>query len=196
MAAKQGVFRIWLVGIAKPRDFDYDCYGEGVMYAIGTSLQNMFNRVCQHKKSLIASANYTWEKGAPSQTDVVVYVLAKKSSSIINKKGGQPIHVGASGGTYRHSTGMISEVYLKEIDGAASFSKVATNLIFHEVMHNKLDASVPQTIYDIHNGGGAGLASHVVSSGSQLTPANIKIMAGALSKKVRQYSGKMQKPNS
>ena len=86
---------------------------------------------------------------------------------------------------------MISEVYLRTIDGAANFATVATNVIFHEIMHNKLDAPTPKTVNDIHIGGG--LANSTVSAASALTEKNIELMAGALSKAVPQYTAEMQK---
>ncbi|MEZ5345800.1 MAG: hypothetical protein R2681_09630 [Pyrinomonadaceae bacterium] len=195
MAEKEGVFKLWLIGYAKSRQFQYDCYGSEKMKEIQTKLQTMFTQICDHADSKVASAQVSWEKGTPGANDVVVYVLFDRDDSIINKKGGQPIHSGASGGTYLQATDMISEVYLKDMDGAADFVKVVSNIIFHEVMHNKLDASKPQSVTDIHTKGGAGLANSTVSASSMLTSENIKIMAGALSKNVKQYTADMKDPS-
>ena len=194
MADKSGIFKVWLVGMANPTKFQYDCYGEGVMYSIGMKLKTMLNQVCQHKNSTFAAADYSWDPGSVADTDVVVYVcFSKEYGSIIKGKNGVPIHDSASGGTYAYTGGMISEVYLKEIDGAANFTNVAANIIFHEMMHNKLDAPAAKTVNDIHVSGGGGLASATVSAGSALTDKNIELMAGALSKKVQQYTAEMQK---
>lgn len=194
MAEKSGIFKVWLVGMANPSSFNYDCYGEGTMYAIGMKLKTMFNQICQHKSSSFAAADYSWDPGVPAPSDVVVYVCGtKEHGSIIKGKSGKPIHDSASGGTYAYTGGMISEVYLREIDGAANFSSVAANIIFHEIMHNKLDAPAAKTVNDIHVSGGAGLANSVVSAGSALTDKNIELMAGALSKVVPQYTAEMQK---
>ncbi len=194
MADKNGIFKIWLVGMANPSSFDYNCYGEGTMYAIGMKLKTMFNQICQHDSSTFASADYSWDPGTPADTDVVVYVCGtKEKGSIIKSKSGKPIHDSASGGTYPYTGGMISEVYLRQFDGAANFSTVAANIIFHEIMHNKLDAPTQKTVFDIHSLGGGGLASPVVSAGTALTDKNIALMAGALSKKVKQYTAEMQK---
>jgi len=194
MADKSGIFKIWLVGMANPSSFQYDCYGEGGMYALGMRLKTMFNQICQHKNSTFAASDYSWEPGSVADTDVVVYVcFSKKYGSVIKGKNGVAIHDSASGGTYPYTGGMISEVYLQEIDGAANFTSVAANIICHEIMHNKLDASKPSTVNDIHVSGGGGLASATVSAGSALTDKNIELMAGALSKKVPQYTAEMQK---
>ena len=197
MAEKSGIFKIWLVGIANPTGFKHNCYGEGAMYAIGMKLKTMFNQICQHKNSAFAGADYSWEMGSVADTDVVVYVAGTKEyGSVIKSKSGVPIHDSASGGTYAYTGGMISEVYLRTIDGAANFSSVAANIIFHEIMHNKLDAPTVKTVSDIHISGGGGLADATVSAGSALTDKNIAVMAGALSKKVPQYTAEMQKPMS
>lgn len=193
--AKSGLFKIWLVGMANPTSFDYPCYGEGTMYAIGMKLKTMFNQICSHAKSSFAASDYSWDPGVVSDTDVVVYVCGtKENGSIIKSKAGRPIHDSASGGTYAHTSGMISEVYLRAFDGALNFSDVAANIIFHEIMHNKLDAPKSKSVANIHTHGGGGLANSVVTAGSALTTENIKLMAGALSKKVKQYTEEMQKP--
>ena len=195
MTTKKGTFKIWLVGAANPTSFKYNCYGEGAMFVIGMQLKTMFNRICQHKNSAFESADYSWEKGNVADTDVVVYCAGTKEyGSIIKSKSGQPIHDSASGGTFAYSGGMISEVYLRTIDGAANFSSVAANIIFHEIMHNKLDAPTAKTVGDIHTQGGGGLASATVAAGTALTDANIALMAKALSKKVPQYTLEMQVP--
>jgi hypothetical protein len=195
MAGKSGIFKVWLVGMANASKFDYNCYGEGSMYAIGMQLKTMFNTICAHKSSTFAAADYSWEMGSVAPSDVVVYVCGTKEyGSIIKSKSGVPIHDSASGGTYAYTGGMISEVYLKTIDGAANFSSVAANIIFHEIMHNKLDAPTPATVANIHSTGGGGLANPTVTAGSALTDKNIELMAGALSKVVPQYTAEMQKP--
>lgn len=195
MSEKSGVFKIWLVGAANPTSFQYNCYGEGAMFAIGMKLKMMFNQICQHKKSPFASADYSWDMGSVAATDVVVYCVGtKERGSLIKDKNGTPIHESASGGTFAYTGGMISEVYLRTIDGAADFSSVAANIIFHEIMHNKLDAPALKTVGDIHTQGGGGLANAVVSAGSALTPQNVELMAGALGKKVSQYTADMQTP--
>ena len=50
---------------------------------------------------------------------------------------------------------------------------------------------VPERV--VHAKGGGGLANSVVTAGSALTDTNIALMAGALSKKVPQYTAEMQK---
>ena len=71
---------------------------------------------------------------------------------------------------------------------------VGANIIFHEIMHNKLDCTVPASPADIHTAGGGGLAEATVSAKSMLTDKNIELMSGALTKKVPQYKKSMKKP--
>jgi hypothetical protein len=161
------------------------------MYAVGLKLKEMFDKVCAETADFSGS-DFTWMKGNPSDTDVVLYIYYKKRDGIIQNKGAQAVHESASGGTYPHASGMISEIYMEPMDGAANLPAVVANLIFHELMHNKLDSSAPQTVADIHTGGGGGLAAAVVSRSSVLTPTNITLMAKGLSKKVIQYTTKMK----
>lgn len=194
--AKSGIFKVWLVGAVSPssRHFQYNCYGEGAMYSIGMRLKSLFDQVCQHKDSTFAAADYSWEMGKPADTDVVVYCLSTRDMSILARKNSSPIHNSASGGTGLFNNQMISEVYMTAFDGAANYSTLAANIIFHEIMHNKLDAPAAKTINDLHISGGAGLAMPSVSAASGLTPKNIELMAGALGKVVPQYTAEMQKP--
>lgn len=190
--AKSGVFTVWLVGRANPSKFNYACYGDGPMYAIGMTLKNYFDRVCGHSSCQVASSDYSWEMGKVGPADVVVYCSYSKAYGIISKKSGIPIHDSASGGTFKHIDGMITEIYMEAIDGAANFATVAANLIFHEIMHNKVDAAGNGGVSDIHKGNG--LAAPIVSAGSGLTDENIALMAKVLHIPVKQYENEMQKP--
>lgn len=190
--AKSGVFTVWLVGRASPSKFNYACYGDGPMYSIGMTLKSYFDRVCEHSSCQLATSDYSWEMGKPAPQDVVVYCSYSKAYGVIAKKGGMPVHDSASGGTFKHSNGMISEIYMEAFDGAANFPTLAANLIFHEIMHNKLDASGNGGVKDIHTGNG--LANAVVSAGTGLTKENIALMAGVLHIPVPQFESEMQKP--
>ncbi|MEZ5307050.1 MAG: hypothetical protein R2684_07890 [Pyrinomonadaceae bacterium] len=188
-------FKVWLVGYAKSRNFQYDCYGSEPMAAIASNLKSLFDSVCE-KTSAFSGSEVTWNNGVPGETDVVVYVFYSKNDSIISSKEGNPVHDSASGGTFQSSDGMISEVFLEPMDGAANFAKVVSNLIFHEIMHNKLDAPTVKTIADIHVSGGGGLANATISASSALTDDNKKHMAAGMAKKIRQFTAKMKDPSS
>ncbi len=157
------------------------------------NLKSLFDEVSKIVR-ILGKRGYT--NGAPAETDVVVYVFYSKNDSIITEKSGDPIHDSASGGTFPHTDGMISEIYLEPLDGAAEFARLTANLIFHEIMHNKLDASMPRLVPDIHTGGGGGLAAAKVSYNSTLTPENITKMAQGLPRKIKQFTAKMKDPSS
>lgn len=161
---------------------------------IGCKLRDMFNIVCKHKNSEFSNADFFWEPGYVSDEDVVVYLLGKESSSIVKSKGGTSKHANPSGATFQSSDGMISEVYLKKMDGAMDFSTLVANIIFHEIMHNKLDAAKNSGIADIHVSGVDGLAKPIIDRSTMLTDKNISLMAPALSRKIPQYTAEMQKP--
>jgi len=193
---KSGIFKVWLVGAVSPtnRKFQYNDYGEGTMFSIGMRLKSLFDQVCQHKNSTFAAADYSWELGNVADTDVVVYCFSTKDRGILWRGNSNVIHQSANGGTGLYNGLMVSEIYLAEFSGATAYATRAANLIFHEIMHNKLDAPAVKTIDNLHKKGGGGLAEESVSPGSQLTPRNIELMAGALAKKVPQYTAEMQKP--
>lgn len=88
--AKSGVFKIWLVAIANPQSFQYNCWGEGTGYAVGMKLKSMFDQVSQHPSSTFASSDYFYNVGNVQDTDVVVYLFGdfKPGTSFIHKKAG------------------------------------------------------------------------------------------------------------
>ena len=184
---------VYLVDRARNNEFQTTEYTRTVMESIRDRVDTYLERICKDSAGF-SSANVTWNKATPSDTDIVVHVFYSPSKSIIYKVGAEARHMSASGGTWKHGDGMISEVFLEPIDGAARFVDVAANIIFHEMMHNKLDVSDPADPVDIHTGGGGGLAADVVSAKSVLTDRNIALMAAALSKSVPQYKKEMKKP--
>lgn len=188
---KKGSIKLWLVNRA-PGNEHY--WGEGTMFAVGNYLKNFFTQVCQHKNSQIATVDYSWERGSVQPHDIVIYFLPSiKSSFISNTFKAQPLHNSGSGGTFPSPSGMITEVYLNAMEGDNSYSRLVAKLAFHECMHNKLDAPTPATVVDIHGAaGGNGLASVNINNGTELTPANIALMASALHKSVPQYTNEMK----
>lgn len=188
--AKSGTITIWLVD-KTPRSDYY--WGEGSMFAVANYLTDYFNIVCQHANSPFENARCTWQKGAVGESDLVIYFVESTKQSIITGQFKAFSNCTApSGGTFESPQGMVSEVYMDSMQGDRNYCKVVANLAFHELMHNKLDApAANQTIADIHASGGSGLAEATVGRGSQITPQNIALMAGALGKKIRQFTAMM-----
>lgn len=187
---KSGYIKLWLVNCTPGNQY---YWGEGTMFAVGNYLKNYFTQACQHKNSKIATADFSWERGSVQAHDLVIYFLPSiKSSFISNTFKAQPKHTSGSGGTFPSPSGMITEVYLDAMEGDNAYSRLVAKLAFHECMHNKIDASTPATVADIHGkAGGGGLASANISNGTDLTPENIALMAQVLDKAVPQYTDEM-----
>ena len=107
-----------------------------------------------------------------------------------------------AGATSKLDCGFLSEVYLEE--GVLSLlsqadlsntkvdvvARVMSQLIFHEFMHNKLDADPDSPLVkDIHKGGGGGLAEEnlhnprLIAPADALTSRNVRLMAMGLGRK-------------
>ena len=84
-------------------------------------------------------------------------------------------------------SGMISEVYLSEMEGDLNYPRLVTNLAFHELLHNKLDAEQTSVIKDIHSLA-SGISLVPVARGARPSPKEIELMAKALSREIPQYT--------
>lgn len=184
---KSGVFTLWLVNMAPGNEF---YWGEGTMWSVGNHLRDMFQKVIDHASCPFERFHYSWERGVVQQTDIVLYFLASQADSIIKDKyKAVPKHNSGSGGTFPSAGGMLSEVYLRAMEGDFAYSRLVAKLAFHECMHNKIDAAPGSTVLDIHNGDG--LAAATISNGTDLTDANISQMASNLGRKVIQHTETM-----
>jgi hypothetical protein len=192
MAAKdQGVFRIWLKNLAPGTQY---YWGEGTMYMVGQRLLELFTQVCARPESRFSGADYSWEPDAASIRDheILVYFLPSSASSIVSSRLHQT-NLGPSGSTFPDSNGVLSEVYLDVTQGDANIDRLIGNLVFHEMMHNKLDAYLNMgqaVVQDIHLQGGGGLATGgKIDSFLNPTPQNLTLMANALLKSHPQWTG-------
>jgi hypothetical protein len=184
---KSGVFTLWLVNLAPGNEF---YWGEGTMYAVGNYLKDMFQKVIDHDSCPFERVHWSWERGVVQQTDIVLYFLASQYDSIIKEKyKAVPKHNSGSGGTFPSAGGMLSEVYLKAMQGDFNYSRLVAKLAFHECMHNKIDTPAGSTVADIHSGDG--LAAAMISNGTDLTDKNISMMAANLGRKVVQHTETM-----
>lgn len=185
---KSGVFTLWLVNLAPGNQY---YWGEGTMWSVGNYLQDMFQKVIAHDSCPFEKFYYSWERGTVQPTDIVVYFLASQADSIIKDKyKAVPKHNSGSGGTFPSPDGMISEVYLRQMEGDFAYSRLVAKLAFHECMHNKIDAAPGSTTADIHKGDD-GLAAANISNGTDFTDTNISLMAANLNRKVVQFTETM-----
>lgn len=184
---KSGVFTLWLVNMAPGNQY---YWGEGTMWSVGNHLRDMFQKVISHASCPFERFHYSWERGVVQQTDIVLYFLASQADSIIKDKyKAVPKHNSGSGGTFASAGGMLSEVYLRAMEGDFAYSRLVAKLAFHECMHNKIDAAAGSTVADIHTGDG--LAAATISNGTDLTDKNISLMATNLNRKVIQHTETM-----
>jgi hypothetical protein len=188
MAQPKKPFRIWLKNLAPGTQY---YWGEGTMYHVGTILEGYFTQICA-KTAQFSIASYSWEPAAGLIEDheLLVYFLASASGhhSIVATKTNQPL--GQSGSTFPTATGVISEVYLDAPQGDPDYGRLVANLVFHELMHNKLDAYTSGgVLQDIHVQGGGGLAVGTpITSGDRPNAKNISLMAQVLGKNHPQYT--------
>jgi hypothetical protein len=175
------------------RDYaDGEGYNEG---GVRLRLEEMFNRVCRDKKSTATGAQVFWMADCPfvRTHDLSVYILRSAKDSVIKRVYKEKIDAGDAGNTHSGGTkGAISEVY---VDHPINTSEEGlANMIFHELMHNKLEIGD-----DLHfkcgSVGGEDIAqgSHLYDASpmgrwTKLTDCDIKLMAPALGNVVPQYS--------
>ena len=172
-------------------DRGFEDFGEGDLYVTGTTLVEYFKGSL--KNTPFDSVDFTYEPKAAAITDqdLVCYMLANANRSIVARKvpGSQ---LGPSGSTIQLNDGtVISEIYIDVTAGDARRSTLVANLIYHEWMHNHLDASTP-VLQLVHN-----IAGGVLSTGntikSSMSPSNADKAAvtRGLNRKVKQYTGNL-----
>jgi hypothetical protein len=170
-----------------------DGWSDKIRTAVADRIRELFDKACE-SHATFGSSETAWSTSAPAvgsvaDHELVVYCLASRKRSKAAKEGGEVGH--AAGGTlWVASKGMISEIYVDESWGDRRAGLLFGNLIFHEFMHNKLDAHPNlKTFSDIHKQGGKGLAAEKVEAGTTHTDDNIKYMRAALDRKIKQYLG-------
>ncbi|MFL5342325.1 MAG: hypothetical protein ACJ8F7_19430 [Gemmataceae bacterium] len=188
-------FNIWLKNLAPGTQY---YWGEGTMYMVGNHLVEYFNAACDLSPEF-DKADFSWEPDANKIEDyeLLVYVLQSSNASIVKSLTKDPL--GPGGSTFPTTDkGVASEIYLGPSEGDADFARLIANLIFHEFLHNKLDAFAPPAhpvLQDVHTQGGAGLAVESLKNSDRPTPRNLQLMASNLGKKHSQYTGDLYRPD-
>jgi hypothetical protein len=190
MAKKQ--YKIWLKNLAPGTQY---YWGEGTMYAVGNNLLEYFNQICAKTPQFDAQADFFWDVDASQvqSHELLVYVLPSSRQSIVAGKTSDPL--GPTGSTFPAATGVISEIYLDVMQGDADFARLVANAIFHEWMHNKLDAyTAGGPLNDVHLQGGGGLATGgKIKSSDRPNARNIALMAQFLARTHPQYTADVSK---
>ena len=172
-------------------DRSYFNFGEGDMYATGLYLTDYLNTVCSGVTGF-DSADFHWEGSASSvrDTDLVCYVLADQSRSIVARHSSDPLGGGGSTVWSTRANAMISEVYMMAVEGDASRSRLLANLIFHELMHNKLDSHPTHSILpDVHAIPNGRLSRIPVNSSMRPSDADVAAMRRGIRPSMPQYTG-------
>lgn len=118
--------------------------------------------------------------------EVVAHILASRAGSLIRRQA-PSAHIESSGATAWLDGTMISEIYLS----AAPRRPVGiAKLLFHELMHNKLDSHPDPALRscaDIHTSGGGGVALAEIDFQTPLTEQNAALMRDALGRQIPQF---------
>jgi len=166
-------------------------WGEGTMYVTGLYLKEYFDQVVAGVPAFDAS-DFHWEATAGQVTDrdLVCYLLRSPSRSIVQRRGGGG-DVGAGGSTAwsTRDHAMISEVYWEAIEGDRNKARLLANLIFHEWMHNKLDAHPSSRVLaDVHLIPNGRLSRTPVNSSMTPSAADIAQMRRGIDRRIAQYT--------
>ena len=172
---------------------DGEGYNEG---GVRLRLDEMFNRVCRDNASTATSADIHWIVAhCPfvRTHDLLVYILRSPKHSVIKRVYKEKIDTGDAGNTYTGgSKGAISEVYVNH--PINTNEEGLANMIFHELMHNKLEIDSDMH-FKCSPVGGEDIAqgSHRYDAApmgkwTKLTECDIKLMAPALGNVAPQYS--------
>lgn len=133
-----------------------------MLYMVAETLKSLFDTVCKHPGNVrFSHSEYHWtfEGSNIKPHELLVYILPTRNESLVSRSGGKlPPDVG--GATFKASCGIISEAYVEKAEGDPHLLRLLGLLIFHEWMHNKLDAdNVHPVLADLHKQGGEGLAT-------------------------------------
>jgi hypothetical protein len=180
-----GLFQIALVNKVPSSYpyFDYRAQNE-----ITFTLWDYLARIAMASGGFIPGPSWSLWSSLLRDFDAVIYFVLNPDASITRAVSGAKAPSGKNlgGWTVTSSKGVICEVY---VDGNLPARRLA-NIAFHEFMHNRLDVG-GHVITNLHTQGGGGIATPPTSESSQLTDANIKLLAKNLWKPIPQYKGKM-----
>lgn len=190
MAGRRGLYRIFLMNRCN-QDVNRR-WNDSAFNEICGIVERLFNQVVA-----VPECPYTIAQCFPGSIgtnldpgELLLYFVPSKGSSIIKANGGGNVTLEAGGATWDSGNGMISEIYVDESLPAGNYKSLFANLVFHELMHNKLDAANGTTVLnDLHTQGGAGLAWSQVGWNTALTFANRSLMARNLARSIPQFTG-------
>jgi len=158
-----------------------------------TELKSLFDEVCKHVLSKFSGTdvevkdiNFVSTNIKPG--DLVIRLTSKSDSVLIQKYGSSAVSKDTSGATKDTGSGVCSEAWLEGAAGDPNVPPLLARLAFHELMHNKIDATNSKDIHATPDDG-TGLALSPVASSTGLSTNNKKNMAMVLGSMIAQFTG-------
>jgi hypothetical protein len=189
MAGNRGLYRVFLMNRCNQDLFKR--WNGTVFDQICAIVEQLFKQVVMRPECPYSDVR-CFPAGPGTSMDpgeLLLYFLPDKKSSMIRSSGGDEASLEAAGASWDSGRGMISEVYVDDGLSNAIYKELFANVVFHELMHNKLDASNQSTVLnDLHSEGGAGLAWSPVAYNSTLTNPNKSLMARNLARTIPQFT--------
>ena len=182
-------------------------FGEGSMYQTGMVLKQYYDQAMRTPKahSKFKETAFSWgsNRAGVTDDDLVCYVLDDANESIVARHTSDPL--GSGGSTYYvRGKGVISEVYMSQVDGDPNRSRLLANIIFHELIHNKIDAAYPtkkvsykgRIVSDVHSIPGVllgkgGDPKKGVTSSMRPSKTDLELARLGLDHPIRQFNRQM-----
>jgi hypothetical protein len=194
-------YKVWVVNLVPTGTKVYDPSNSAYFYdwdqakltKTVSELKDLFDEVCKHTLSHFSDTDVdSKDLGTVSSSlkpgELVIRLTTKNDSVLIKKYGASAVNNDASGATKDTGSGVVSEAWIEGAAGSPTVPELVARLAFHELMHNKIDASNSK---DIHNtpDDGTGLAVSPVAYNTSLSNTNKRNMAGRLGAVVTQFTG-------
>jgi len=193
-------YKVWVVNLVSlgtrvydsSRSYYFD-WDQAKLTKTISELKDLFDEVCKHATSKFADTDVATTDLATASTSIksgelLLRLTTKKDSILVKKYGADAVSNDASGATKDTGSGVVSEAWLEGAAGSGNVSELVARLGFHELMHNKLDASNSKDIHS-EKDDGTGLAASPVSYNTSLTTKNKLNMAPKLGSVVTQFTG-------
>jgi hypothetical protein len=194
-------YKVWVVNLVTvgtriydPSDsnyyFDWD---QAKLTSTISELKALFDEVCKHTQSQFAdtdveSKDLAIVSSSIKPGELLIRLTTKKDSILIKKYGQGAVSKDTSGATKDTGSGVVSEAWLEGTAGSATVPALLARLAFHELMHNKIDATNSKDIHAAPDDG-TGLAVSPVTYNVTLTGTNKRNMASRLGAVVNQFTG-------
>lgn len=158
---------------------------------VANELQGLYAQVCNGTDynpivQVVDRTGPAWQAPNLLAGEVAAHILSNSAASLIQRQ--MPsAHMESDGASCWLDGAMISEIY---ISSAPRRPIGVAKLIFHELMHNKLDTHPDPSLKsceEIHDSGGGGVANARINFQSPLTEENIALMRAALGRHIPQY---------